>query len=195
MGNRQSPVRVVVLSQDPALSNRIEQEGPRGNFTLVKDLPSLQNAIASRSFDGVIIESNGCRFDEFIALNGSIDLSRKFLLAGPLPAFEVLNQFIPLSVKERAKGSKPEQSDPNLADYVEEKFKGFVKAMKLGSARNLYPTLMRAVERPLIELALRETNGNQLQASQLLGMNRNTLRKKINEFKISVGRYKTERSV
>ena len=53
---------------------------------------------------------------------------------------------------------------------------------------------MRTVERPLIELALKETKGNQLQASQLLGMNRNTLRKKIGEFKISVDRYKTNPS-
>jgi DNA-binding protein Fis len=41
--------------------------------------------------------------------------------------------------------------------------------MNVGSGKNLYPTLMRAVERPLIELALRETNGNQLKAARLLG--------------------------
>ena len=41
---------------------------------------------------------------------------------------------------------------------------------------------------PLIALALRETNGNQIQAAHLLGMNRNTLRKKITEFGIPVKR-------
>ncbi|MEE9232647.1 MAG: helix-turn-helix domain-containing protein, partial [Nitrospirales bacterium] len=51
-------------------------------------------------------------------------------------------------------------------------------------------TLMRAVERPLIELALRETHGNQIKAARLLGLNRNTLRKKIHEFQISVSRLK-----
>ena len=56
--------------------------------------------------------------------------------------------------------------------------------------KNLYPTLMRAVERPLIELALRETHGNQIKAARLLGLNRNTLRKKITEFDISVSQAK-----
>ena len=194
MGNRQSHVRLVVLSQDPGLATRIEQEGDRGCFTLVKDLPDLQKTLASRTFDGVVIEGKRCRLDEFLALNGNMDLASKFLLAGPLPPFEVLNQLVQLPEQERTKGSKPDASGPNLADYVEAKFKGFVRAMKLGSARNLYPTMMRAVERPLIELALRETKGNQLQASQLLGMNRNTLRKKIGEFKISVERFKSDRS-
>ena len=134
--------------------------------------------MAARSYDGVIIESNGCRLEELCALNGNMDLSKKFFLAGPLPSVEALDNLISLAGKRQTKGSKPDKSDPNLADYVEAKFAGFVRAMKLGSARNLYPTLMRAVERPLIDLALRETKGNQLQASQLLGMNRNTLTKK-----------------
>lgn len=194
MGTRQSHVRVIILSQDPALATRIEQDDHRASFTLVKDVAALQKAIASRSYDGVIIESKRCRLDEFLALDGSIDLSSKFLLAGPLSSFEVLNHLVQVPESERTKRSKPEYSDPNLADYVEAKFEGFVRAMKHGSARNLYPTLMRAVERPLIELALRETKGNQLQASQLLGMNRNTLRKKISEFNISVERYKNDRS-
>ena len=46
--------------------------------------------------------------------------------------------------------------------------------MKASSARSLYSTIIHAVERPMIELALRETQGNQIQAAQLLGMNRNT---------------------
>ena len=46
------------------------------------------------------------------------------------------------------------------------------------------------VERPLIELALRETHGNQIKAARLLGLNRNTLRKKITEFQISVNQLK-----
>lgn len=50
-----------------------------------------------------------------------------------------------------------------------------------GSATDLYRTVVAQVERPLIVLALQRTGGNQLQAAQLLGINRNTLRKKIVE--------------
>jgi two-component system nitrogen regulation response regulator GlnG len=66
--------------------------------------------------------------------------------------------------------------------------------MRRGSARDLHPMLISAVERPLIALALRETNGNQIQAAHLLGMNRNTLRKKITEFRIPVKRSRTSQT-
>jgi two-component system nitrogen regulation response regulator GlnG len=194
MPHRQSQVRVVVLSRDSTLAGRLNKDDNRGNITVVKNLPELRKAMTSRSYDGVIIESNGCKLEEFCALNGSIDLSKKFVLAGPLPTVEALDHLINHSEERQTKSSAPKNGDPNLVDYVEAKFSGFVRAMKRGSARDLYPTLMRTVERPLIELALKETKGNQLQASQLLGMNRNTLRKKISELKISVDRYKTNHS-
>ncbi len=43
----------------------------------------------------------------------------------------------------------------------------------------LYDRVLREVERPLLEEALRATDGNQRKAAQLLGLNRNTLRKKL----------------
>ena len=44
--------------------------------------------------------------------------------------------------------------------------------------------LLKALENPLISLVLEETRGNQIQAAAVLGLNRNTLRKKIKELKI-----------
>ncbi|MEL6747874.1 MAG: helix-turn-helix domain-containing protein, partial [Pseudomonadota bacterium] len=44
------------------------------------------------------------------------------------------------------------------------------------------------VEVPLIEAALGATRGNQIKAAELLGVNRNTLRKKIKDHKITVVR-------
>ena len=52
----------------------------------------------------------------------------------------------------------------------------------------LHDRLLREVERPLIELSLAATRGNQLKAAHLLGLNRNTLRKKIRELDIQVVR-------
>jgi two-component system nitrogen regulation response regulator GlnG len=48
--------------------------------------------------------------------------------------------------------------------------------------------LISAIERPLITKALQETKGNQIQAAELLGLNRNTLRKKIHDLHIPVKR-------
>ncbi|MDE0539413.1 MAG: nitrogen regulation protein NR(I) [Rhodospirillales bacterium] len=50
----------------------------------------------------------------------------------------------------------------------------------------LYDRVLKEVERPLISLSLEATRGNQLRAAKLLGLNRNTLRKKIRELNIPV---------
>ena len=54
----------------------------------------------------------------------------------------------------------------------------------------LYGKIIREVERPLIMLSLQATGGNQLKTADLLGINRNTLRKKIRELDIEVLRSK-----
>ncbi len=52
----------------------------------------------------------------------------------------------------------------------------------------LYDRVLRELERPLIEMSLSATRGNQVRAAQLLGLNRNTLRKKIRDLDIQVVR-------
>lgn len=50
----------------------------------------------------------------------------------------------------------------------------------------LYNVVIEQVERPLLEIALRAYNGNQVKTAQMLGINRNTLKKKIDNYKIRV---------
>jgi two-component system nitrogen regulation response regulator GlnG len=52
----------------------------------------------------------------------------------------------------------------------------------------LHQRILREVETPLIEIALDATGGNQAKCADLLGINRNTLRKKITELDIRVTR-------
>ncbi|MEK9642363.1 MAG: helix-turn-helix domain-containing protein, partial [Paracoccaceae bacterium] len=52
----------------------------------------------------------------------------------------------------------------------------------------LYARILREIERPLLDIALEETGGNQAKCADLLGINRNTLRKKISELDIMVTR-------
>lgn len=52
----------------------------------------------------------------------------------------------------------------------------------------LYGRVLREVEEPLIVATLAITRGNQLRAADILGLNRNTLRKKIKELEIKAGR-------
>ena len=52
----------------------------------------------------------------------------------------------------------------------------------------LYVRVLREVEKPLIERTLNLTGGNQIRAAEVLGINRNTLRKKIRDLEIEVRR-------
>ncbi len=53
---------------------------------------------------------------------------------------------------------------------------------------DLYDRILREIEKPLLEISLAATRGNQVKAAQLLGLNRNTLRKKIRDLDIQVSR-------
>jgi two-component system nitrogen regulation response regulator GlnG len=52
------------------------------------------------------------------------------------------------------------------------------------SSGALYHDALAAFEKPLFQHALRETEGNQVRAAQLLGINRNTLRKRLNDLNV-----------
>lgn len=81
-------------------------------------------------------------------------------------------------------------ADPDresLAKSVEERLITYFGAHdgELPTA-GLYDRVIREVERPLITLTLQATRGNQIKAAEVLGVNRNTLRKKIKELGIPV---------
>jgi two-component system, NtrC family, nitrogen regulation response regulator GlnG len=55
-------------------------------------------------------------------------------------------------------------------------------------ASGLYTRVLQEVEKPLVEMTLLRCGGNQLRAAEILGLNRNTLRKKIRELGLAVKR-------
>jgi two-component system nitrogen regulation response regulator GlnG len=80
-----------------------------------------------------------------------------------------------------------EHQNEGLSSAVERHLKDYFAAHKDGiPAAGLYDRVLREVERPLISLSLSATRGNQIKAAQMLGLNRNTLRKKIRELDIQV---------
>jgi len=75
----------------------------------------------------------------------------------------------------------------SLGAAVEHHLRSYFAAHEDGlPASGLYDRILREVERPLIELSLSATRGNQIRAAKLLGLNRNTLRKKIRDLDIQV---------
>jgi DNA-binding NtrC family response regulator len=74
----------------------------------------------------------------------------------------------------------------SIKEFLEEKLKRYLKEMTKLKNCNLYDTVLSEVERSLIAIVLKETGNNQLKAAKTLGINRNTLRAKIKEYKIRI---------
>lgn len=72
----------------------------------------------------------------------------------------------------------------SIEDIIERRLEPFIDKTSSTGRQELYDSIMPFMERPLIRLVLRKTRFNQVKASELLGINRNTLRKKIKELNI-----------
>ena len=80
----------------------------------------------------------------------------------------------------------PDYDDLSLEEIIYHKLEDYFQRTAGVEVDNLYSLLLERVERPLIELTLKKTRGNQIRAAEMLGINRNTLRKKITDLRISV---------
>ena len=88
-----------------------------------------------------------------------------------------------------AEGRIRQPARNTLAGAVERHIREFLAAHDDGMApTDIYDRVIAEVERPLIRLTLAATRGNQIKAAAMLGLNRNTLRKKIRDLEIPVVR-------
>jgi two-component system nitrogen regulation response regulator GlnG len=96
----------------------------------------------------------------------------------------MMNLLKPLSIS-----AEPEPVSGNLSQTVGLLIAEYFTAHHgMMPPAGLYGRVLREVEKPLIEQTLKVTSGNQIRAAGLLGLNRNTLRKKIRELNIEVGK-------
>lgn len=72
----------------------------------------------------------------------------------------------------------------SVKEFLEDKLKRYLRDMTKLENGQLHATVMSEVEKALISIVLKETKGNQLKTAKTLGINRNTLRAKIKEYKI-----------
>ncbi len=66
-----------------------------------------------------------------------------------------------------------------MARFVSRAIDGYFKDLDGEKARGVYDMVINCVEKPLLESVLQRLQGNQSHAAQVLGINRNTLRKKM----------------
>lgn len=87
-------------------------------------------------------------------------------------------------LENREKAGLDELSEMGLEEIIETRLKAFLGRVKDLDMADLYNTILPMAERPLIKLVLKQTKHNQIKAAKILGINRNTLRKKIKELGI-----------
>ena len=99
----------------------------------------------------------------------------------------------PETIEKELFESGHDEKDPSvrpsesLSESIERHLREYFTAHEGGlPTPGLYARVLKELERPLIALSLEATNGNQLRSADLLGLNRNTLRKKIRELDIPV---------
>ncbi len=73
-----------------------------------------------------------------------------------------------------------------ISDCVRKSLDRYFKDLDGEKPRSVYDMVIRNVERPLLEMVLDQAEGNQTVAAEMLGINRNTLRKKIQLLKIKL---------
>ena len=71
-----------------------------------------------------------------------------------------------------------------VEECVRNSLEGYFRDLRGTEPDGMYDMLVRAVERPLLEVVMAQADQNQSKAAQWLGLNRNTLRKKLVEHKL-----------
>jgi two-component system nitrogen regulation response regulator GlnG len=177
---------VLLISGDTDIQTQFKQLFKDASLTTARDASSLPREAAKRSFDAIIVESKSGSPDAGAGLPNHLGVNHSVLIIGSRSVLRRASKFMQTLSRIRHAGNG--QPGPSLEDFLEWKMGDFVKGMRNGAGRNLHPMLISAIERPLITRALQETKGNQIQAAELLGLNRNTLRKKIHQLHIPIKR-------
>jgi len=79
--------------------------------------------------------------------------------------------------------NKSDRQPPNY--FVRRSVEQYFKALNGEQPVAVYEMVINEVERPLLEVVMREVKGNQSRAARILGINRNTLRKKLKHHRLS----------
>ncbi|MBI5503581.1 MAG: sigma-54-dependent Fis family transcriptional regulator [Deltaproteobacteria bacterium] len=117
------------------------------------------------------------------------ELENILLRAAALAPDRVLTpEDLPLSRK-----SPRAQADDGLplAEVLAARIREYMAGFGTAEPRDLHARVLAMVEKPLFEAVLEATGGNQLKAADMLGINRNTLRKKITDYAIALPRGRT----
>lgn len=75
-------------------------------------------------------------------------------------------------------------SKKNVEHTVRESIEQYFRDLKGAEPSDMHAMVVRTAERPLLEVVMQHAQGNQSKAADWLGLNRNTLRRKLQDHKL-----------
>lgn len=154
-----------------------------------EDIPLLVDLFVQRAKEDLGVLTRGCT-DEAMALlkrhqwPGNVrELENTIQRAALLSPDLVLTPSDFPFLQNETDAREPEGS---LEAIISKKLNASFAHMDLQEMNDLYDMVLHQMERPLIKLILEKARGNQVRAAEILGINRNTLRKKITTLGIDV---------
>jgi len=168
-------LKVVVLDVPPLRDRRedipllvdffVERINDQHKFDVQGVSPDALSMLATRSWPGNVREL------ENVLVRGAALAPNRVLTAA---------DFGPPSDAGEVPDDRP------LDESVGVKVRQYIRSLGEALPRDLHTRVIALVERPLIEAVLDRTGGNQLRAAEVLGINRNTLRKRITDLGIDI---------
>jgi Fis family transcriptional regulator len=70
----------------------------------------------------------------------------------------------------------------DISDCVKRTLNRYFRDLDGQNPHAIYDMVLQAIERPMLEVVMKQANGNQTVAAEMLGINRNTLRRKLNDY-------------
>mgnify|MGYP001501429748 FL=1 len=75
-------------------------------------------------------------------------------------------------------------SKKHIEECIRDSLEGYFKDLRGVEPSDMYEMILRVVEKPLLETVMNHAEGNQSRAAEWLGINRNTLRRKLLDHKL-----------
>ncbi|PLX83653.1 MAG: two-component system response regulator [Desulfuromonas sp.] len=154
-----------------------------------EDIPLLTEFFVQRSHEELKVPVQGCTEDAMAMLKafewpGNVrELENAIQRAALLSPDQLLTPGdFPGLIEEGAR----EEGEDSLEALIARKLSSSLAKMDVQELDNLYEIVLHQMERPLINIILEKTRANQVRAAEILGINRNTLRKKIQTLGIEV---------
>ena len=169
----------VVPIETPPLRNRVEDIPALIEHFIIK---TEKSGLPSKKIDNNAIEAM-----KSYKWPGNVRELENFILrVSALYSEDLLSKEIIDAELKRLEDDNENIEELSLSNLIDMYFDRNRDKLLNKNSKNIYPTIIEKVEKSVIENILAFTSGNQLKASEILGLNRNTLRKKIGDLSIDL---------